>query len=258
MDIISEQYRNGVSLSGGGARGISHLGVMKALSEEGILPDIIAGTSAGAIVGGFIAAGVPHEQALEVIIKTNLLSLFKPAFSWKGLLSVDKLGQILDQYLPAQFELLDRPLLVAATDINAGETRYFSSGSLSQAIMASSCIPLVFSPHKIDDIAYVDGGLLNNLPTEPIRPQVTKLIGVSCNPYSVSSNLNNFRALLERSALLAINGNTMKSRELCDVFIEPPRLTRFSGFGISKATEIFNEGYNFTRQNMANFVARLT
>ena len=248
----------GVSLTGGGARGIAHLGVLKALSEEGINPDIISGTSAGAIIGAFVAAGISYEESLNIIIKTKLLSVFKPAFSWRGLLSVDKLGKILNQHLPADFDSLNLPLLVAATDINAGETRYFQSGNLTQAIMASSCIPVVFSPVEIDGTLYVDGGLLNNLPAEPIREQVTRLIGISCNPYTYKADLKNVRSLMERSALLAINGNTTKSKELCDLIIEPPGLSKYSGFDLSKAREIFNEGYKFTQENMAIFASRLT
>ena len=249
---------NGISLSGGGARGIAHLGVLKALSEEGIKPGVISGTSAGAIIGAFVAAGIGHEESLNIIIKTRLLSIFKPAFSWRGLLSVDKLGKILSQHLPADFESLDLPFLVAATDINAGQTHYFKSGNLTQAVMASSCIPVVFSPVEIDGILYVDGGILNNLPAEPIRDQVTKLIGVSCNPYAYKADLKNVRSLMERSALLAINGNTAKSKELCDVIIEPPGLSKYSGFDLSKAREIFNEGYNFTQENIAIFANQLT
>jgi NTE family protein len=248
----------GMAFSGGGARGIAHLGVLKAFKEEGIVPDIIAGTSAGAIVGAFQAAGISPDEALEVIIKTKLLAIFKPAFSRRGLLSIAKLGKILAQYLPGQFAQLNTPLAVAATDIQAGKTRYFDSGELVLAIMASSCIPVVFSPVEIDGTLYVDGGLLNNLPAEPIRAQVNRLIGVSCNPYTYNADLKNVRSLMERSALLAINGNTVKSKELCDLVIEPPDLSRFSGFDLTNAREIFAEGYNFTQQNMAIFASRLT
>ena len=248
----------GVSLSGGGARGIAHLGVLKALAEEGIKPDIISGTSAGAIVGAFVAAGISHDDALEIIIKTKILAIFKPAFSWRGLLSVDKLGKLLDKHLPVNFSQLQIPLLVAATNINAGETHYFESGNLSEAIMASSCIPVVFSPVEIEGKLFVDGGILNNLPAEPIRGRVKKLIGVSCNPFTYMANLKNAISMMERSALLAINGNTVKSKELCDLFIEPPELSIYSGFDLSKAKEIFNHGYQFTKENMSTFVARLT
>ena len=248
----------GISFSGGGARGIAHLGVLKALMEEGIEPAIISGTSAGAIVGSFQAAGISPEEALEVIIKTKLLAIFKPAFSWRGLLSIKKLGKILDQHLPKDFESLKTPLIVAATDIYAGETKYFNAGPITPAIMASSCIPVVFSPVDIDGTLYVDGGLLNNLPAEPIREQSSKVIGISCNPYTYNPDLNNVKSLMERSALLAINGNTAKSKDLCDVVIEPPNLARFSGFDLTNARHIFDEGYNFTRENMSTFASELT
>ena len=90
----------GLALSGGGARGIAHLGVIKALNEAGIKPDIIAGTSAGALVGALYCAGNSPDECLKIIQKTKVLSIFRPSFSWQGLLSIDKLGHILENYLP--------------------------------------------------------------------------------------------------------------------------------------------------------------
>ena len=76
----------GVALSGGGARGIAHLGVLKALNEEGIFPNIISGTSAGSIVGALYCAGYSPEESLKIVQKTSVLSVFRPSFSWKGFL----------------------------------------------------------------------------------------------------------------------------------------------------------------------------
>jgi len=243
----------GVALSGGGARGIAHLGVLKALNEAGVKPDIISGTSAGALVGALYCAGNSPDECLKIIQKTNVLSVFRPSFSWKGLLSIDKLATALINYLPQTFAELKKPLIIAATEINKGETEYFTEGDLVPAILASSCIPVIFKPYVINGHNYVDGGILNNLPTEELKHRVETLIGVSCNPYGLVEKLENARHLMERSALLAINGNTMKSRALCDVFIEPPGLVKFSGFKLSQAQQIFDEGYEFTVQNMSKF-----
>ena len=106
---------------------------------------------------------------------------------------------------------------------------------------------------EIDGKNYVDGGILNNLPAEPLVDKVDTLIGVSCNPYGYADKLDNAKLLMERSALLAINGNTMKSRALCDLFIEPITLTQFSGFDLSRSREIFEAGYKFTLENMSKF-----
>jgi NTE family protein len=243
----------GLALSGGGARGIAHLGVLKALNEGGIYPDMISGTSAGSIVGALYCAGYSPEESLKIVQETRALSVFRPSFSWKGFLKIDKLAGILNKYLPENFEDLNLPLIVAASDINEGKTVYFNTGKLIKPILASASIPVLFKPMEIDGKNYVDGGILNNLPAEPLVDRVDRIIGVSCNPYGYADKLDNAKLLMERSALIAINGNTLKSRALCDQFIEPISLTQFSGFDLSRSKEIFEAGYKFTLENMSKF-----
>ena len=245
----------GITFSGGGARGIAHLGVLKVLLENGVNPEIISGTSAGAIVGALYAAGYSPDESLKIIKQTKVLSVFKPSYSWKGLLSIDKLAFILNKYLPNTFEELDKELVVAATNIKSGKIKYFNTGELIKPILASSCVPIVFKPVIIDENHYVDGGILNNLPTEAIREKVDILIGVSSNPTGSVESLGNARAVMERSALLAISGNSNVSRTKCDVYLEPPDLTKFSGFGLSQAQDIFDYGYRYTLENISNFVS---
>lgn len=247
----------GIALSGGGARGISHLGVLQALNEHGIFPEIVSGTSAGSIVGGFYCSGFSPEETLEIIIKTNLLSIFKPAFSWRGLLSMDKLAHILEAHLPTTFEELKLPLKIAATELEHGQTYYFDSGELIQPILASSCLPVLFNPIEIDGKRFIDGGVLNNLPVEGLIGHANPIIASSCNPIGAKKEIKSFKDVMERSAILAINGNTSTSKPMAHVFIEPDELTHFSGFELSKAKEIYAAGYKFTRQNIANFELQL-
>ena len=247
----------GIALSGGGARGISHLGVLKALEENGIQPDIISGTSAGSIVGAFYSASYSPDDILSILTKTKMLAIFKPAFSWKGLLSMDKLNSILQDNLPNTFEELDRPLLIAATNLEAGRTTYFSNGELHTAILASCCLPVLFNPIEIDGVKYIDGGILNNIPVEALLKKAKKIVAVGCNPIIEKTNFNSFKDVMERSSLLAINENTSQSKQLADLFIEPPALSNFSGFDLSKAKDIFETGYEYTSKNIANFAQKL-
>jgi len=247
----------GIALSGGGARGISHLGVLKALNEHGITSDIISGTSAGAIVGGFYCAGYSPDDILSILIKTKMLAIFKPAFSWKGLLSMDRLNSILQDNLPNTFDKLNKPLLIAATNIEAGKTTYFNTGELHSAILASSCLPVLFNPIEIEGVKYIDGGILNNLPVEALLKKASTIVAVGCNPIVEKHAFNSFKDVLERSSLLAINENTSQSKQLADLFIEPPALSNFSGFDLSKAKEIFETGYEYTSQNIVNFAQKL-
>lgn len=247
----------GIALSGGGARGISHLGVLKALEENGIRPDIISGTSAGAIVGGFYCAGYAPDDILTILIKTKMLAIFKPAFSWQGLLSMDKLLKILKDNLPATFEELDKPLIVAATNLEVGKTQYFDKGNLHETILASCCLPVLFNPIEIEGTKYIDGGILNNLPVEALINRAAPIISVGCNPIANKSQFSSFKDVMERSSLLAINENTLNSKKLSQLFIEPIELSKFSGFDLSKAKEIFETGYRYTSENIANFVQKL-
>jgi len=240
----------GITLSGGGARGIAHIGVLKALEEIGVEISMISGTSAGSIVGALYSRGYKPEEILSIIQKVSVFKSVKPAWTWVGLLSLAGLKNVFLKYIPENdFEALRIPLTVAATDIKKGEVVYFSQGELIPSLMASCCVPAVFAPVSFEGKLFVDGGVLDNLPVKPIRENCDLLIGSHCNPIGSDFDAKNLRAIIERSLLMAINGNTQKSRELCDVFIEPPDLSRFTGFGLSKAQEIFDIGYQFTKEN---------
>src|SRR6185436_12149580 len=118
--------KTGLVLSGGGARGISHLGVIKALEEFGVKIDYLAGTSAGSLVGALYSYGYKPDQIIEFIEKTKLFSALKFAWTWTGLLSLESLHEVLIKYLPINnFDSLKIPLVVAATDIKNGEVEYF-------------------------------------------------------------------------------------------------------------------------------------
>ena len=160
----------GLVLSGGGIRGIAHLGVLQALSEAGIKFNKISGTSAGSIVGALFAQGIEPAEILKVFMQTRLYNYIRPAFNAKGLMSLDKIRTLLLEYIPHNsFEGLKTPLIITATNYNECKVRYFSSGELINPILASSAIPVFFKPIKIDGKIYIDGGILNNFPVEPLR-----------------------------------------------------------------------------------------
>jgi NTE family protein len=174
--------KTGIVLSGGGARGISHIGVLKALEEIGVTIDHVAGTSVGAIIGALHASGRTASEILDIVLKTSVLKSIRPSWNWRGLLSLEGLRTILSVYLPDdRFEALQIPLTVSATDIVKGKPAYFSSGELIAVLQASCCVPAVFAPVALNGSLYVDGGIMDNLPAKPIRPDVDLLIGVHCN-----------------------------------------------------------------------------
>lgn len=244
----------GLALSGGGARGIAHLGVIQALNEIGAKVDAVSGTSSGAIMGAFCATDVPPKEVLEIIKSIKWLKFVRPAISKTGLLNVQKLKSLFVRHLPVNsFQETSKKLTINATDISKGETRYFDQGEMIPAILASCCMPVIFDPMVIDGIAYMDGGVLNNLPIEPLQGRCEIIIGSHCNPVDREFTIKNAKTLLERTFLMAIRNNTLQRQELCDVFIEPPALAKYVGSDFNKADEIFKIGYDYTMTRSKRF-----
>ncbi|UJP63908.1 patatin-like phospholipase family protein [Mongoliitalea daihaiensis] len=237
----------GIVLSGGGIRGIAHLGVLKALNNYSIFPNRFSGSSAGAIAGALYCHGYSPDEILEIIIKTNYFKFIRPAISLTGLLRMETVQELYEKYLPENsFEALQIPLAVAATDIKRSKVVYFSEGELIPPIMASSCIPGMFDPIKINQHYYVDGGVLNNLPVEPLDGVCDVIIGVNSNHLPDEHNIKNIKNLIERTVIMSMNYNVYSRKNKCDYFIEPQGLARYGVFDYKKAPEIFQAGYDAT------------
>ncbi len=240
----------GLALSGGGARGFAHLGIIKALEELGIVISELSGTSAGAIAGAFYCYGHKPDQILEIISSTGFLKSVRPAWSWAGLLSMDGFKEVMHKYLPENsFGSLKIPLTVAATEIRLGKITYFNSGELISSVIASSTIPALFNPMILDGHVYVDGGIMDNLPVRPLVGKCDFIIGCHSNPVEQRFDIKNVKEVTERSLLIAINVNSSHSKAHCNVVIEPPDLGKFSTFDLSKGKEIFGIGYQYVKQN---------
>ena len=158
------RYRLGLVLSGGGARGFAHIGVVQAMYEAGLRPDIISGTSAGSIVGAMIAAGHTPEECLNFFLGKKILHFARPTMSKKGIMIMNGMEERLAEFLHVKtFEELKIPLVITASDINGAVPVHFEKGELLPCIIASCSIPVVFTPREIDHVDYVDGGVFMNL-----------------------------------------------------------------------------------------------
>lgn len=235
-------------LSGGGARGIAHLGVVQALRERGIQPDVISATSSGAFVGAMLAYGYEPMDVLKIIRETSFYPYFRIAIGTSGILHMRKMENVFRRFIPENtFESLRIPLVVTATDIVSGEEVHFRSGELALPVLASCCIPGLFSPMYYDGHELVDGGVVNNLPVEPVMNEASYLIGSHCNPFNLDRPLKRTTEIVYRSLILAMHTKTKARLARCDLQIEPPALSRFGIFDFRKADQLFETGYTFTR-----------
>lgn len=159
-------------LSGGGARGIAHIGVIEELEKKGFEISSIAGTSMGAVVGGVYALGKMEEYKnwLYTLDKIKLFSLVDFTLSTQGLVKGDKLLNTVKTFISdANIEDLDIPYAAIAADIIHKKEVVFTKGSIFDAIRASMAIPTVFTPVKFEDGLLIDGGIINNMPINRVK-----------------------------------------------------------------------------------------
>ncbi|MFC7668988.1 patatin-like phospholipase family protein [Hymenobacter humi] len=209
----------------------------------------LAGVSSGAIASVFYAAGFAPREILRLLLSTNLFRLTRPAFSRFGLLHLDAVSVLIARHLGAtvNFEDLSRPLTLVATDLMAGESVYFNTGLLLPPLLASSAVPIVYRPVEYQGRQLVDGGLLNNLPIEPLLGQEgVRVVGVNCNPINSEAHIPSFRGLIERTLHLAINANTASRKTQCHLLLEPAELRHFRPLDYKRANELFDIGYRYT------------
>jgi NTE family protein len=242
----------GIVLSGGGIRGIAHLGVLKALINAGIKITHISGTSAGSIVGAFYASGIDPEEGLEIFMRTKLLRFIRPAGSL-GLVSIEHTSALLNNFFPEdKIENLKIPLTIAATNFSEGKIVYFSKGPLIKAIQASCCIPGIFRPIMIEGQMYVDGGILNNFPVEPLMKDCDFIIGSSCNHLKPITSITNITSLMGRAGLMTVNKDMEQKAGFCDILIEPKGMGEISTFDMKKAETIYWLAYEETLKTIRN------
>jgi NTE family protein len=251
-----EQPKVGLVLSGGGAKGLAHIGILKSLEEAGITPDFITGTSMGSIIGGLYAIGYTADEIREIALeadwdrllsnKTTLDEVvyeekdyygryiyeigirdYKPEFS-KGLIEGQKLSNLLSNLTRSVHEVSDfnrLPISFAcvAADIETGLKVVLNRGSLARSLRASMAIPTVFTPVEIDGKLLVDGGLVQNFPVEEnIEMGAGYIIGVFVgNQLLKKDELGSPLSVLTQSAFIHSSFNTEAQRALVDMFIEP-------------------------------------
>lgn len=237
----------GLCLSGGGGRGFAHLGALQAFSENGIQFTMISGSSAGAIAAALFAAGIPPKEALANLSQIGIFTNLNFAFNKFGLFKLNKAGKLVEKMIPHNsFEDLNIPIAVCATDIGRGIAHYFESGNLSDAVMASCSIPGLFSPKVIDGHKYIDGGVIDNLPLEPLKSKCNYFIGVNVTPFEKRLPVKSAKDVIMKSLFISVDNQTRSKSKEFDLIIEPKNISKYNGLSTQKAQELFDLGYEST------------
>ena len=245
----------GLCLSGGGAIGFAHIGVLQALLENNIQPEVVSGTSMGAIVGTMYAAGISPQEMMSIIKEDKLylvskLMHFKPSFWRSGFSTHGTVRALIKELIPHNsFEKLPKKLMVCVTNMNTMQWEIKQKGrNLCSWVSASASIPGVFEAYVKDGVYYLDGGILNNLPAQPLKPLCRAVIGVDVLPYMPPGEMKRPMDAIQ-SALRGIEHvNSLEGRALCDHLIEPKVAARYHEFRFDAYEKIYKIGYKEARE----------
>ena len=272
----------GLALGGGGARGMAHIGVIRALEELHIPVDYVVGTSMGSIVGGLYACGFTPDEMETLIKSIHWDTLFQDApdrpqqsFRQKeddfehlipfefglnlkkgglvlppGLIAGSKLGYVLESAMLGcssvpNFDHLRIPFRAVATDIQTGEPYVMSKGNLARTIRASMAIPAIFTPVEIDGHLLIDGGEAQNLPVQTAKAMgadIVIAVNVGSSGAALAEKPSNVGAMIGRLIDLPLQQNTLASAKLADVVITPA-LDKYTSADFMIGTEMIPLGY---------------
>ncbi|MDZ7659628.1 patatin-like phospholipase family protein [Fodinibius sp.] len=287
-----EETKLGLALSGGGAKGFAHIGVLKVLEEEGIPVHMISGTSMGAIIGSLYAIGYSPQEIEEIARTTDWNILLNDSYQINpqqisnsiqkkdtylvtfpfndrqlslpaGLIDGQNISMMLYRLmLPfhdvRDFTKLPIPFSAVATNLATGEPKTFSSGYLPDAVRASIAIPSIFKPVNIDGKSYIDGGVARNLPVEDVQNLGANFVIASDvgEPIRKLDSLNTFVDILFQAVGFHQQESDIIQKEKTDIYIRP-NISEFSTFSYEKVDEIIRRGEQAARQALPRIKKRL-
>lgn len=237
----------GLALSGGGAKGFSHIGVFKAFERFGIRPDILSGVSAGSIAAVLYGSGLSPDDIIECFTEASSFGDFTEwSLPKEGFMRLDRFGKLLEGWLPVKhLEEMKIPTVICATDIDNARSVGWGKGEIVPRVLASCSIPIVFRPVKINGVNYVDGGVLRNLPAWAIRDYCHTLYGSNCSPMRRKPmNRASIIDIAYRTFNLMMKSNTPQDIRMCDHIIEIENLSNVRTFDLKSLRRGVASGYD--------------
>ncbi len=249
----------GLVLSGGGIRGMAHIGLIKAMREHGIEAEMVVGTSVGALVGALYANGNSTESMLNFFRETPLFQYSFFAINKPGFIDTERYINIFKVFFPQDaFEGLKKPLFVVATDLLSGDEKVFYEGELIKPLLASAALPPVFSPVDIGGTLYADGGIMNNFPKEYVDRTMEFIIGsnVSITAPMERKDLKNSLQLAGRVTSLMIHASSKEKMQECDLFIEPKGLEKIGVLDKKGMETAYRIGYEHSSRALEELLSK--
>lgn len=245
--MATKKYPLGIAFGGGGAKAGAHCGALQALKEYGIQPDVVSGTSAGALVATLYSSGFTPQQMIETFQGLNFFKdIVTPSLPKGGVFDSRPLLSLLQKQLPyTHLEELPIPTFVVASDVEHGVPKVFSKGEIAPRVVASCSIPVIFQPICINGVHYVDGGAFQNLPVSAIRQKCDKVIALNLYHLDEGKYKDNLISVAYRAFVMMMVSNVAADSAQADLFINLDT-NGCMAHDISKIEELFFRGYEST------------
>ena len=248
MDKNRNSFKIGLSLGSGGAKGMAHLGAIKAFEEEGLSFDVVAGTSIGSIVGALYAKGYTSDD-MRALLKEIVISDVQLTLLFA--LGMVSLTDIINKFTGgAHFSDLKKPFKAIAVDLDEGKEVVLSSGELAVALAASSAIP-PFSPVSIEGKRLIDGAFLNYVPSDVVKDMGANVVIAINLGADKNTNQGIKRALdeIHPDNAVPLADRSLQCYEYSDIVLEPD-LSNFSTSALRGLDEMYEIGYNTAKDKM--------
>lgn len=255
-DQVPKPCRIGLALGGGFARGLAHVGVLKVLEEEGIVPDFIAGTSVGAVIGAAYCSGVSAKELEEIAAIVRFKDFARYTISRFGLCTNDRMTGFLHRILKVKtFEKLRIPLAVTATDFLTGEALVFTQGDLIDPVRASCAYPGVFLPVNVGGKLMVDGLLGHAVPVQPLKQMgADRVAAIFFGAHWVKNSPRHVLEVIGQCFSIAQANMSCLWKSQADLLIEPD-VKAFAFDDFQKALRLVKAGEDAARQVVSTFRA---
>ena len=245
--MATKKYSLGIAFGGGGAKAAAHCGALQAMKEYGIKPDVVSGTSAGALAAVLYSSGFSPKQIIEIFQGLNFFrDIVTPSLPQGGLFDSRPLLELIQNKLPyRRLEDLPVPTCIVASDMEHGVAKVFTKGEIAPRVVASCSIPVIFRPVCINGVHYVDGGVFQNLPVSAIRQKCDKVIALNLIRLEEEKYRNNLVSVAYRAFMMMMVANVPDAAAQSDLFIELDTCGCMV-YDISKIEELFFRGYDST------------
>ena len=236
----------GLALGGGAAKGVAHIGVLKALEDANIEVDYIAGTSVGAMIAALYAFRVDVETIGSLARRLTMSKVTSFKLNKTGFFSTESLRELMLEYVgDVAIEDAAIPLSIVATDINSGEEIVLTSGSVVDAVCASAAIPGIYIPVEINGRTLVDGGLVQNVPIEALQTAGAGVtIASHLNSVSHYQEISHVLDVMRNAFEIAVSQHTQDQLKEADLLISMD----LSDFSLRDNTERYDELFNIGHQ----------